>query len=264
MMMSGVTVAAPHRFRARAITTTKLDPEIDEAGRSLRSVARGVVLRAHESIEACAAASHGPIECRGYSDVAEIADRAWRFSYDRREMFCVLDNVSERLLLGWIVGGGHPARAPSSIERSIVAESMRRLLSVAAYDAPLEIHEEPSVRPHDRSWRCDVRLSGPDRERATIQLFTELALPPQTRSLICRPDLREVALQLRATLPSITCALADVWEWRSGSLLRLQRSGSEISVGLYAGGRRVALAQLGTVFGDRAVKLVTLATQVHR
>ena len=264
MTTSGILARGLRRFRARSITTTNKEPEIDEAGHSLRNVARGVVLRAREIIDACSAASHGPIECRGYSDVAHIADRAWRFSYDRREMFCVLDDASERLLLGWLVGGCHSVRALSTIERSIVAESMRQLLGVAAHGAPLEIHEEPRVRPHDRSWRCDAQLSGADRERATIQLFTECAPPSQSKTLVCQPDLRDVALQLRATLPGIACALAEVWEWRSGSLLRLQRSDRDISVSVYAGRRRVALAQLGTVFGDRAVKLVALGIHVRR
>jgi hypothetical protein len=257
MLTSGL-----YRFRAQAVTPPRIEPEIDDAGRSLRAFARGVVLRAHEIIETCAAVSHGPIEFRGYTDVADIADRAWRFRYDRCEMFCVVNEASERLLLGWIIGGRPAVPALSPIERSIVGESMRRMLGLAANGAPLDIEEEPRVRPRDRSWRCDVQLSSVDTERATIQLFTQCALSPQ--ALPCHPDLRDVALQLRAALPGVACALCDVWEWRSGSLLRLQRSDRDIFVGLYAGGHRVALAQLGTVFGDRAVKLVALGSQVRR
>jgi len=264
MTRSGVLSGGLPRFRAQAIMPPRIEPEIDEAGRSLRALARGVVLRAHEIIEACAAASHGPIEFRGYTDVADIADRAWRFRYDHCEMFCVVNEASERLLLGWIIGGRPAVPALSPIERSIVGESMRRMLSIAANASPLEIEEEPRVRPRDRSWRCDVQLSSIDAERATIQLFTHCALSPQTKTLPCHPDIRDVALQLRAALPGVACALSEVWEWRSGSLLRLQRSGRDISVGLYAGGHRVALAQLGTVFGDRAVKLVALGSHVRR
>src|ERR1700680_1233437 len=250
-------------FRAQPMPPAKIEPEIDEAGRSLRTLARGVVLRAHEIIEGCAAASHGPVEFRGYTDVADIADRAWRLCYDRRETFCVVNEASERMLLGWIVGGRPSVPAPSTIERSIVAESLRRMLSIAA-TAPLELEHEPRIRPRERSWRCDVHLNGVHAERATIQLFTECALTSQRKVLTSQPDIRDVGLQLRAALPGVTCALSDVWEWRSGSLLQLQRSDRNISVGLYASGHRVALAQLGTVFGDRAVKLVALGGHVRR
>jgi Type III flagellar switch regulator (C-ring) FliN C-term len=262
MTMSGI-VGGLRPFRAQAITRAKIEPEIDEAGRSLQALARGVVLRAHEIIEECTAASHGQVEFRGYTDVADIADRAWRVRYDRRETFCVVNEASERMLLGWIVGGRPSVPALSSIERSIVEESLRRMLSIAA-SAPLELEHEPRIRPRERSWRCDVHLSGGHAERATIQLFTECALTPQPKVLACHPDIREVGLQLRAALPGVACALSDVWEWRSGSVLMLQRPDRDISVGLYAGGHRVALAQLGTVFGDRAVKLVALGSHARR
>lgn len=262
MTMSGI-IGGLRRFRAQAITQVRMEPEIDEAARSLRALARGIVLRAHEIIEACAAASQGPIEFRGYTDVAEIADRAWRLRYDRREMFCVVNEASERLLLGWIVGNRPAVSALSPIERSIVEESMRRMLSIAA-GGVLEIEPEPRIRPHGPSWRCDVQLNGVEAERATIQLFTQCDLSLQPKTPPCHPDIGDVALQLRAALPATACALADVWEWRSGSLLPLQRSGRDISVGLYAGGHRVALAHLGTVFGDRAVKLVTVGSHVRR
>ena len=264
MTTFGNLVGGLRRFRAQAITPTRTEPKIDESGRSLRALARGVVLRAHEIIEACVAASHGPIEFRGYTDVPEIVDRAWRLRYDRCEMFCVINEASERVLLGWIVGGRACVPALSPIERSIVGESVRRMLSIASNGAVLEIEEEPRVRPRERSWCCDVQLSGVDAERATIRLFTQCAVSPHTKTVPFHPDIRDVALQLRAALPGVACALSDVWEWRSGSVLRLQRSDRDISVGLYAGGRRVALAQLGTVFGDRAVKLVALGSDVRQ
>jgi Type III flagellar switch regulator (C-ring) FliN C-term len=263
MMASGVLTGGLRRFRAQALAAATREPAIDEAGRSLRSLARGVVLRAHEIVDACSTASHGPVELRGYTDSPVIVDRAWRFNYDRREMFCVLSDTSERLLLSWIVGDRHCVQTLSPIERNIVGELMRRLLSVAARGATLEMHEEPRIRPQERSWRCNVQLGAADQEHATIELFTEF-IPPETTMLPRHPDVRDVSVQLRATLPNITCILSDVWEWRSGSLLRLQCSDRDISVGLYAGGRRVGLAQLGTIFGNRAVKLITLNANVRR
>jgi Type III flagellar switch regulator (C-ring) FliN C-term len=263
MTTLGTLIGGLRRFRPQAMMPEKGAPEIDEAGLSLRSLARGVVLRAHEIVDACAAASHGPVEFGNYGAVNDSA-RTWRFKYDRREIICALSDTSERQLLGWILGAGVPIVALSHIERSIAEESLRRMLSVAAQGSPPHIEEEPRIVSGEPVWHCDVHLSSVESERVTIQLYTRCAPSGETKTLPYRPDLRHVAVHLRAALPSVGCTLSEVLDWRTGSLLRLQGSDDNISVGLYAGGHRVALAQLGIVFGNRAVKVVALGNHVHR
>lgn len=263
MTTLGTLIGSLRRFRPQALTPAKTTPAIDEAALSLRSLAQGVVLRAHEIVGACAAASHSPVEFCSYGEVKEPA-RTWRIKYDRREMTCALSDASERQLLGWIIGSGVSASGLSPIERSIVEESLRRMLSIAAQGTPVNMEEEQRVLLGERGWHCYVHLSGVEAERVTIQLHARCALSAPAKMLPCRPDIRNVAVHLRAALPSVGCLLSDVLDWRTGSLLRLQRSDRDISVGLYAGGHRVALAQLGTICGDRAAKVVSLGSHVHK
>jgi hypothetical protein len=263
MKQLGVTSGRISRWRAPTLPSTRLEPEINGAGRSLEKLARNVLTGAPRIINACATVSHGPIECRGYTEKPELADRVWRFTHDHRDMFCVLDEHSERTLLGWIVGG-LPACPPSEIERSIVAESIKRLLDFSPDEALSETRGELRMRPPDRAWSCDIEMLSNDGQRAKLQFFTECAPIPQSPSFVCHADLRNVVLHLRATLPGFECALAEVSAWHSGSVLRFQRPKSAISVGLYVGRRRVAVAHLGAVYGERVVKLIGVGTGIPR
>ncbi len=214
------------------------------------------MMRVPHVIGDCTTAAHGQVERRGYADIAAIADRAWRVTHDRCEFFCVLDDASERTLLGWIVGGA-PTRVLSSIERSIVAEAIRRLLATWPEDGHAGIREETRVRPPVESWRCDLQLSARGRQRAVLQLFAACVSgwPPQAAT--GRPDLSEMTLQVRATLPGVAC-LGEIKAWRPGSLLRLTCSNRDVRVMLDAGGRRLAVAQLGAISAMRAVKVIAL------
>ncbi|HEV2037479.1 MAG TPA: FliM/FliN family flagellar motor C-terminal domain-containing protein [Candidatus Eremiobacteraceae bacterium] len=251
----------PRRWRAPLLAAKKSHEAVDETARALERLARAILAHVSQVITACTLASLGPLNKQGYADCPEVSDRAWRITHDQLEIFCVIDDVSERTLFGWIVGAS-PSRVLSSIERSIIAESIRRLVTTSLVGSHVEFRDEPRVRPTAGAWRCDVGLHGPGKATVTLQFFAECASPPQPSAVVCRPNLRNVALHLRAVLPAVVCSLHDVRAWRSGSLMRLQRSERDVEVTLYAGGRRLATAQLGTVFGERTLKLVSLGLSV--
>ncbi|MDQ6767703.1 MAG: FliM/FliN family flagellar motor switch protein [Candidatus Eremiobacteraeota bacterium] len=253
----------PPRWRAPALAEKKPPEAVDGTARALEGLARAVLAHVSNVVTVCTMASLGPLNKRGYADCAEVADRAWRIAHDQLEIFCVIDDASERTLLGWIVGAS-PSRVLSSIERSIIAESIRRLVTTSLVGSRVEFRDEPRVRPTSGAWRCDVGLHGPGKAIVTLQFFAECASLPQPSPVVCRPNLRNVALHLRAVLPAVACSLQDVRAWHCGSLMRLQRPERDVEVTLYAGGRRLATAQLGTVFGERTLKLVRLGVSAWR
>jgi hypothetical protein len=244
-----------NRWRAPALTTRVREPGIDEAGWALQRFARGALAQVPRVITRCTAASLGSLERRGYVENPSIMDRAWRFMHADREVFCVLDEASERSLLGWIVGG-ETGTSPSAIERNIVAEATRRLL-IAPGEATADFREEPRARPTPADWRCELNLFAGATQQAKLAFFTATVKigPP---ALASPPDLRDVAVSLRATFPSIGCALSELSAWRAGTLVLLRRQQDDLSVWLSAGGRRIARAHLGTVLGERAARLVVV------
>jgi hypothetical protein len=245
-----------HRWRAPALSGRVREPGIDDAGWALRRLAQNVLAQVPRVIAGCTVASLGAVERRGYTDDPSVADRAWRFTHADREVFCVLDEVSERSLLGWIVGGATRAR-PSAIERNIIAEAARRLLTAPGDASPADFREEPRTRPSSLDWRCQLELVACATQHATLAFFTARVTAPPP-ALAYPPDLRDVTVSLRATLPSIGCALAELSAWRGGTLLHLRRPQRDFAVWLSAGGRRIATARLGTVLGERAAKLVAV------
>jgi hypothetical protein len=255
MIAETISADRPRRWTVPPIAARRNDRAVDEASRSLARAARGVLMRVPHVIGECLTASHGQIELLGYLDDPAVTDRAWRYMQDQHEIFCVIDDASERMLLSWIVGGA-PARAVSTIERNIVDEAIRGLLLTSPDDVG-HFREEQRVRPLAQAWRCDVRMYGHSRERAVLHLFAACTPRRQPDMTLCTPDLCDVALQLRATLPGVAC-LAQVAAWRLGSLLRLNCAEHDVAVALDAGGRRLAIAQLGAIRGSRALRVVNM------
>ncbi len=256
MIAETISADRPRRWNVPPIAARRKDSPVDDASRALARAARGVLMRVPHIIGECMTASHGQIELLGYLDDPRVIDRAWRYMHDENEIFCVIDDASERMLLSWIVGGA-PALAVSSIERSIVDEAIRRLL-IAAPDDIVNVREERRVRPLAQSWRCDIRMCGRSRQRAVLRLFAACTPHRQPDMAMGSPDLCDVTVQLRATLPGVAC-LAEVSAWRPGSLLRLDCAERDVSVTLDAGGRRLAFAQLGSIRGSRALRVVSIA-----
>lgn len=249
------------RWRAPLLSQKKRAAALDDAGQMLERLARSLLARAPAVLVDVIQASHSPVERRGYADIAEIADRAWRFTYLECEIFCVLDEHSQQALLSLIVGGSKSCQL-TAIERSIVSESISRLFAVSPQLSPQGFREEPRVRPPAVAWRCNVEICGRGSQTVSLQLFTECPSSPPPAA-VRGPNLRGVPLQLRATFPSFACALAEMSSWHSGALLTLRRPGHDATAVLSAGGLRVASGQLGALYGERAVKLLELQASMR-
>lgn len=250
------TRSRPQRWNVPKRFPTAPAGEIDEAGQTLSRLACSILACAPHVLKEVISASQSAIRRHAYVDLSDAQDRAWRVAYQGIEAFCIVDAQGERELLSLIVGGA-PRRMLSEIERRIVGEAVSRLLTGLSSIAG-NIREELRIRPLPPTWHCTVELSGPNRHVAKCSLFTA-CLPPPPPSIV-RPNLDAVSLPLRATIPANLCDLASISRWQCGVLLRLRRSYDGPCALLYAGSRGIARAQLGSLFGERAVMLTDLLT----
>lgn len=242
------------RWSAPKASPRRNAAEVDEAGQALARLARSILERAPHVLREVTSGSHSAVRRQAYADRPEVEDRAWRVSYENIEAFCVVDSQDERALLGLTVGGVLRGRL-SEIERRIVGEAVGRLFGASTLVVP-DIYEELRQRPVPPSWNCTVELHGPAGLSAQLSLFTPLLAVP--RPSIVRPKLDAVSLPLRATIPPTLCDLASIGQWRSGALVRLRRGHDGAYALLYAGSQRLARAQLGSLFGERAVRLTEM------
>ncbi len=228
--------------------------EIDEVGQTLSRLARSILDTAPHVLREVTSASQTAIRRHAYVDLPGAEDRAWRVAYDGIEAFCVVDASCERELLSLIVGGAIRHRL-SEIERRIVGEAISRLFAGSSSGAP-SVREELRIRPLPPTWHCAIELFGPHKQASKVSLFAA-CMPPPPPSIV-RPNLQAVSLPLRATIPANSCDLATISQWQNGSLLHLRRSCDGPYALIYAGSRRIARAQLGSLFGQRAVMLTEL------
>jgi hypothetical protein len=243
-------------WRAPATKTGSRVDQSDDASRTLERLGRRALANVPHVIARCTFATLGALARRGYVDDPDAVDRAWRFTDTGRQVFCVIDEEAERSLLGCIVGGAMLPR-PSAIERTIVAEAIGRLLGRSANTTPADFCEEPRARPSSDDWRCELELRTGGEHNTKLALFTA-AVAAAPRALSARPDLREMTMSLRAMFPSFSIALDELSAWHGGTLLRMRRPQRDLSIWLCAGGRRLATAQLGTLLGERAARVIAL------
>ncbi len=241
-----------HRWRAPALSNRSRDEGPDDAGRALGRLGRRALAQVPRVIPECISASLSALTRRGYVDAPDIGDRAWRFTEAGRQVFCVIDEDAERKLVGWIVGGVTPQR-PSAIERTIIAEAIRQLLGTV----PADFREELRARPSPADWRCELELEASAGNKAQLALYTA-GVTVDPPALTAKPDLREMTMSLRAMFPSFGIALDELSSWHNGTLLRLRRPQRDLSIWLCVGRRRVATAQLGTLLGERAARVIAL------
>lgn len=228
---------------------------LDAAAAKLEKMAQALLASVPRVLKNVTRARAGAVARSDYDDLQAVEDRAWRISCGAFEGFCIVDAISERELVSLIVGPMTPHR-PTDLERKIVGEAVVRLFSVASGQA--HAREEVHQRPVPPSWRCLVEMSEAEGAAfASIALFTPCL--PVPAPAFSRPEINNVPLMLRATMPSISSNLSAVTTWRSGSLVPIVRLREQTPAILYAGGKRVARAELGTLFGDRALRLVALA-----
>jgi hypothetical protein len=217
----------------------------------LDRIARLILDRVPQVLRGAQRASHTAACPRNYGEGAGCEDRAWRLKIESLEAYCILNEDSERELLRLIVGGA-PRRRLSAIERRITGEAVCQLLGFERKDG--ELAEVRRERPGARTWCSSIEISPSDKPGATLEFFIPFSSKPACSQ---PPSLAGVALPLRALLSSGTCDLGSVMKWKSGTLVRLRR-GIEVNPIVFAGGRRIAEGQLGSLHGERVLMLTNV------
>ena len=179
-------------------------------------------------------------------------ERAWRLRFEGHEIWCIADEDSQRALLGCILGGV-PSNDLTSIERSIVAESICRLLALDGVEAG---PEEAPARLAE-AWSCNADIVAPGQAAARLLLCTPMLQPRATVSH-AKVELGEVPLRLRAALPGVSVRLGDVLGWAPGSSVPLRCEPAALVAAVYVGARRLGSGTLGSVLGERALRLTAL------
>jgi hypothetical protein len=229
----------------------------DEGARVLMRLGRRALHQAPAAVPACVSASYmQPVLVSERDDLCKDG-YSWRLAGLEREVSCCLDVASACVLLGWTVGTT-PVRRLSRIERTIVTEVIRQLLSGASDHHQICEEQSPLHTDARQIWLCKLRLSAASPTTVTLQL---VATPdaPVVLGRACRRSLGSVLLPLRAAIPGVSCTFGALRALRPGALLPLHRSHTELAAALYAGRRYIAAAQLGAAHGTRALKLLSLA-----
>lgn len=240
----------PRRYRPRSPASDN-----DPAALALSHVAQSILGRLPHVLQEVRQASQTSV-CRcDYAEAGGGEDRAWRFTVQSREAYCILREDDERTLLRLIVGAAPRSRL-SSIERRITSEAVCQLLTSSG--TPATLAEVARERPGAPTWHCSIDVAASGTPSWSLEFFMPCSPPAVER--VRRPDIGGVVLPLRAVLSSGGCDIASVMQWRPGSLVRLQW-GLDVAPFIFAGGRRIAQGQLGSLRGGRALMLTAVWTR---
>ena len=234
-------------------------PASDRGPEILTRLCHQALRQAAAAIPSCTTAScTQPELIREHHDRAP-SDCAWRLAGLERDVSCLADAGSSKVLFGWIVGTT-PLRALTKIELTIVDDVVRRLFAAATIspyadgmDGSLHANTSPM-------WVCRLRLQRADSPSCVNLSLVATADAPIALGQACRRSLLSVLLPLRAAIPGVPCTLGTIRSLRPGTLLALHRSPAELAVMLYAGRRYIAATQLGAAHGTRALKVLELTT----
>lgn len=224
----------------------------DGAAQALQSYARRVQTGFVRLGLSAARLTCTPVQHAARCSPAERLERAWRLRFEGHEIWCIADDVGQRALLGCILGSV-PSNDLTSIERSIVAESICRLLALDGIEAG---PEEAPARLAE-VWSCDADIVSPGLAAARLLLCTAI-LKPQATVANAKVELGQVPLRLRAALPGLSVRLGDVLGWAPGSSVPLRCEPAALVAAVYVGARRLGSGTLGSVLGERALRLTAL------
>jgi hypothetical protein len=187
-------------------------------------------------------------ERSGYAPGLE-GDRAWQVAEGATVVWCIVDAAAQAALLEAVLGGPGAER-PTSIERSIVGETMERLF---AHDSGSgsRIAEVARERPIEAEWwRCNVDLTPRRGRSATLQLFappTQAVDPPTGAA----PDLRAVPIFVSVETAPISIPLAHVLAWTPGALVQLPSAALNTAMVAAHPGVWLASGRLGSIGDDK-------------
>ena len=167
---------------------------------------------------------------------------------DGVDVWCLADDGAARALLE-VVLGGPGAPEPTSLERSIIRETIERILSASGRSWE---ERSPAKAPAAPGWLCRITIVPPRGLEAALLLYAPSVEEPPAPTQADRVNLREVPITLHASLPSIGVRVEAIAAWERGALVSLSCR-PDIGVTLHAGGVRVANGRLGSAGSRRAV-----------
>jgi len=222
----------------------------------VRGVARAISARAGAVFAGAAEVAYGSAQRAEYEPLDFPADRAWRATLNGRELWCVLDDAAQAVLLSLTIGGPG-AKRPTAMERAIVADCVAQLLSLAQSPAGGGLREEPHLRPAaSDAWCCKVEIAPAAGPRVAIALFVHASPKPSPPRAGAVVDVGCVSVALAATLPAWSVPLGDMLRWRPGRLVPLP-AGCELQAIVRAGIVPLGRARIGEIKGRRALEMLT-------
>lgn len=231
----------------------------DTKGRALlTSLARRIASNAPGVVRRRVIVQHSCVQRDAYRDAPD--DRAWRGESQGRDIWCIIDARSQRGLLEFVLAGpGAPS--PTSVERSIVAESVCRLFETASA-AHSGMCEERTRRPPPADLcRCNVDLIDAVNRTVTLQLLTPIVepQPPPKAAVSAGLDIGRVRIPLAASLDPLGVRLNELVRWAPGSLVDLDACAADLRVRVNAGAKALAWGAFGSVGSHRAVRITSVA-----
>lgn len=249
------------RWRPPAARKPASSPNQDEVA-VLEIVAAELQKRIAEVLPGCSIAIQSLQRCEGpprsetQNDTSDVT-QLWRFQIGEVPLWCLVNGSSQRRLLSFVIGESAPTtpectpRILSGVEKSIVAEAMRRILTLIPRAS--EFSEEPFAGPRTTAVKLEIILRGQVGEPAVLQFIVECKVEPAP--LASPPSLRRVPVTLVASLPSFLARIADLRAWRPGDVVGLQAHAERCMVLIHVGSQFLASGQLGSLNSMRAVKL---------
>lgn len=164
------------------------------------------------------------------------------------DLWCELEDAGAHELLRVILGGPGSV-APTALERSIVRETVERLLSStgSAWE-----ERSPHLLPPDSGWSCRLTIANAADSGAHIALLAPAAVEPSLPN--ARVDLRSIPLQVSVLLPAAHARVDAIAKWRVGDDVPLNCE-ANAAVDLTVGCVRVACGTLGSSRGRRAIEI---------
>jgi len=235
--------------------STKSRPQRDSGAREILLQAAAAVEARSETIFRGRGRVTGfpPEYCAGLP-LTIARSRVWSALCDNSvSVWCALDDVAAASLLELVIGGPGAAQ-PTALERSIVTETVERLLQSIG-GSWNEQHD--ALWPDTQWWRATLRISTQKSGYADLVLLAAAA--PNPAAPVAAPvNAGHVPLNVVAVLSPVSVRLETVLRWTPGSVLALDRPPDALIL-LQSGRTPLAVGRLGQSNGRRVIKVESIA-----
>ncbi|MDQ6781435.1 MAG: hypothetical protein M3Z37_09835 [Candidatus Eremiobacteraeota bacterium] len=108
------------------------------------------------------------------------------------------------------------------------------------------------------AWRCDVDVLLTSHSTIRLHFLTAAGvLEPADRDARVRLDY--VPIRMTALIPVGSAALSDVVSWSPGTRITLRGMATPLTAGLFIGSRRIAAVEIGSIAGERTLRVTRMA-----